>query len=51
MVGSGFAGPFVVGWLVDLTHSTNDGMYALAGILLVGGLTVLLAVPAKLVNR
>ncbi len=47
----GFGGPFVVGWLADLTQSTNAGMYALASVLLAGGLLVIFAVPAKLVNK
>lgn len=47
----GFAGPFVVGWLVDVTHKTNAGMYALAGVLMAGGLAVIVALPKKLVNK
>jgi MFS family permease len=47
----GFAGPFVVGWLVDVTQKTNAGMYALASVLLAGGLLVILALPKKLVNK
>lgn len=47
---AGFVSPFAVGWLKDLTHSTDAGMYLLAGVLVCGGLLTL-AVPARLVNR
>lgn len=47
---AGFASPYLIGWLKDLTHSTNIGMYTLAGILVVGAILVL-RVPARLVNR
>jgi D-galactonate transporter len=47
---AGFASPYLIGWLKDLTQSTNFGMYALAAILVVGAATVL-SVPARLVNR
>jgi D-galactonate transporter len=47
---AGFVSPFIVGWLKDATHSTNTGMYVLAGSMLLGALLTL-AVPAKLVNK
>ena len=47
---AGFVSPFAVGWLKDLTHSTDAGMYLLAAVLVLGGLLTL-AVPARLVNR
>jgi len=47
---AGFASPYLVGWLKDLTQSTNIGMYVLAGVL-VAGAAVVLRVPARLVNR
>lgn len=47
---AGFASPYLIGWLKDLTHSTNLGMYALAAVLVAGAVTVL-TVPARLVNR
>ncbi|BAL26958.1 MFS transporter [Azoarcus sp. KH32C] len=47
---SGFASPFLIGWLKDLTQSTDIGMYVLAGVLVAGAITVL-NVPARLVNR
>jgi MFS family permease len=47
---SGFASPYLIGWLKDLTHSTDIGMYVLAAVLVIGALVVL-SVPARLVNR
>lgn len=47
---AGFASPYLIGWLKELTQSTNFGMYALAAILVAGAATVL-SVPARLVNR
>jgi D-galactonate transporter len=47
---AGFVSPFAVGWLKDLTHSTDAGMYLLASVLVLGGLMTL-AIPASLVNR
>jgi D-galactonate transporter len=47
---AGFASPYLIGWLKDLTQSTNLGMYALAAVLVAGSVAVL-TVPARLVNR
>ncbi|WP_158904052.1 MFS transporter [Burkholderia sp. L27(2015)] len=47
---AGFVSPFMVGWLRDLTHSTNSGMYMLAASLVVGALLTL-TMPAQLVNK
>jgi D-galactonate transporter len=47
---AGFASPYLIGWLKDLTQSTNIGMYVLAGVLVVGCIAVL-SVPKRLVNR
>lgn len=47
---AGFVSPYVVGWLVDMTHSTNSGMFVLAATLLLGGMLTL-AVPARVVNK
>src|SRR5262249_46350841 len=47
---AGFVAPYLVGWLKDQTSSTNAGMYMLSGILVVGAALVL-ALPAKLVNK
>jgi MFS family permease len=48
---AGFVSPYVVGWLKDLTHSTQAGMYAVSSVLVTGALIILLFVPARLVNR
>jgi MFS family permease len=47
---AGFASPYVVGWLKDLTHSTAAGMYAVSAVLVLGALAVLM-LPARMVNR
>ncbi len=47
---AGFISPYAVGWLKDLTQSTDAGMYLLAACLVVGaGLT--LSVPARMVSK
>jgi D-galactonate transporter len=44
---AGFVSPFAVGWLKDLTSSTNSGMYLLAVSLVVGAiLTLSVRAPA-----
>jgi nitrate/nitrite transporter NarK len=47
---AGFVSPFLVGWIKDMTHSTDLALYILSGVLLVGALLVL-RVPGHLVNR
>lgn len=47
---AGFASPYMIGFLKDLTHSTQIGMYVLAGMLVLGAILVW-RTPAKLVNR
>lgn len=47
---AGFVSPYVIGWIVDQTHSTDLGVYTLAASLLIGGLLVLL-LPKLRVNR
>jgi nitrate/nitrite transporter NarK len=47
---AGFVSPFLVGWIKDMTHSTDLALYILSGVMFVGALLVLL-VPARLVNR
>ncbi|MBY4867670.1 MFS transporter [Burkholderia anthina] len=47
---SGFLGPFFIGWISDKTHSTDIGLFVLAGSLALGGLLVL-RVKRELVNR
>lgn len=47
---AGFISPYMVGWIIDRTSSTEIGFYVLAGSLLMGGLLALL-IPKHLVNR
>jgi D-galactonate transporter len=47
---AGFVSPFLVGWIKDLTHSTDTALYILSAVLLAGAILVL-RVPGKLVNR
>lgn len=46
---AGFFGPYLVGWIAGTTHSTNIGMYVLAGFLFLSSVLAL-CVPAHLVN-
>jgi D-galactonate transporter len=47
---AGFVSPSIVGWLKDVTNSTNAGMYVVAGALVLGALLALLQ-PRELVNK
>lgn len=47
---AGFASPYMIGALKDLTQSTQAGMFVLAGILVIGAIAVWLT-PARMVNR
>lgn len=47
---AGFASPYMIGYLKDLTQSTASGMYVLAAVLVIGAIAVWFT-PAKLVNR
>ncbi len=47
---AGFASPYMIGALRDLTQSTQTGMFVLAGILVIGAIAVWFT-PAKMVNR
>ncbi|WP_454763070.1 MFS transporter [Cupriavidus campinensis] len=47
---AGFISPYAVGWLKDLTQSTDSGMYLLA-VCLVAGAALTLSVPPGMVNR
>jgi len=47
---AGFVSPYLVGWLKDLTHSTDSGMVMIAASMLIGALATLL-VPAAMVNK
>jgi D-galactonate transporter len=47
---AGFASPYLIGAIKDLTQSTDIALYVLAAVL-VAGAAVVLSVPARLVNR
>jgi len=47
---AGFVSPYVIGWIIDKTHSTDLGVYTLAACLTIGGLLVL-GLPKRLVNH
>lgn len=47
---AGFVSPYVVGWLKDMTNSTEAGMFAVAAVLTAGALAIL-TMEARLVNR
>jgi MFS family permease len=47
---AGFFSPILVGLVKDVTHSTDIGMYILAGMMFIGAALVL-RVPAHIVNR
>jgi MFS family permease len=47
---AGFVSPYLVGWLKDMTSSTEAGMFAVSAVLVFGAFAVL-TVPPKLVNR
>jgi D-galactonate transporter len=47
---AGFVSPYLVGWVKDLTGSTNVGLYVISVSLILGG-TFTLMLPARLVNK
>jgi nitrate/nitrite transporter NarK len=47
---AGFVSPYLIGYLKDLTGSTQIGMYVLAGALVLGAIAVWFT-PKQLVNR
>jgi MFS family permease len=47
---AGFISPYLLGWIKDLTGSTNNGVLILAGTLIIGAVLVFLN-PARRVNR
>ena len=47
----GFVSPYAVGFMKDLTHSTDGGMYLLAGCVFMSAIVAFLAMSARVVNR
>jgi D-galactonate transporter len=47
---AGFVSPYLIGFIKDMTHSTDPGLYAMAAALFVGALLTFV-VPARVVNR
>jgi D-galactonate transporter len=47
---AGFVSPYVIGWVKDLTQSTDIGLYILTGILVLGAILVY-ATPHRLVDK
>ena len=47
----GFVSPYTLGFIKDLTKSTDVGMYVLAGVVFMSAILALVSMPARLVNR
>ena len=47
----GFVSPYTLGFVKDLTKSTDGGMYVLAGVVFMSAILALVTMPARLVNR
>jgi len=47
---AGFVSPYMIGWIKDLTQSTNNGIYSLVFMLFLGAVLALL-VPKHLVSK
>lgn len=47
---AGFVSPSIIGWMKDVTQSTNAGMYVVSAALLLGAVLALLQ-PRSMVNR
>ena len=47
---AGVASPYLIGWVKDLTQSTDVGLYILTGILVLGAILVFIT-PPRLLNR
>lgn len=48
---AGFVSPYTLGYVKDLTQSTDVGIYVLAGSVFISALLAMTTLPAKLVNR
>ena len=47
----GFISPFLLGWIKTTTGSLSLGFYIMAGVMIAGGLTLLLAIPPQLLHE
>ncbi len=47
----GFVSPYTLGFVKDLTKSTDVGMYVLASVVFMSAILAVIAMPARLVNR
>jgi MFS-type transporter involved in bile tolerance (Atg22 family) len=45
---AGFVSPYLVGWIGDLTHRLDVGLYVIALCLFLGALLVVVVVPVNL---
>jgi ACS family tartrate transporter-like MFS transporter len=43
----GFFGPFIVGWIKDSTGSFDDGLYALAGFMVLAAIVTVIGVKGR----
>jgi cyanate permease len=48
---SGWLGPFVVGWLKDVTGKTSAGLYVVAGLEVLATVLILLFTPRRAVGK
>ena len=47
----GFVSPFVIGWIKTATGSVDHGLYFMTALLVVGGLVLLVAIPANMLHE
>jgi hypothetical protein len=47
---AGFVSPYLVGWIGDLTHRLDVGLYVIAFCLFLGALLVVVVVPVNLAD-
>jgi MFS-type transporter involved in bile tolerance (Atg22 family) len=47
---AGFVSPYLVGWIKDVTHSTDMGLYCVA-VSLISAAAIVLTMPKKAGNR
>ncbi|MBN3754353.1 MFS transporter [Paraburkholderia sp. Tr-20389] len=48
---AGFVSPYMVGFVKDMTHSTDVGMYMLAAFMCTAAILIIAGLPARLVNK